>query len=215
MRFLHWFNLVTWLLLLFTGVGTMKAESFAFITPGVAQKISGLFGGAASLLYFHVAWGMLWILITVPLFLLYKKGGIKAFKEVVITKDDISWLMLKPFHMVGLFTKDLPPQDKYNAGQKLFAISFLIFSSLIMATGLIMAMHIGPTWLIAVSIIVHKLAVAFTLLGIVVHFVMAAIMREERPSLYSMITGYINKAHAQHHFGKWVSEKDSETRDGK
>jgi formate dehydrogenase gamma subunit len=104
----------------------------------------------------------------------------------------------------------LPPQHKYNAGQKLFAISAILGTATILATGLVMTFHIGSANVVAAAILMHKLAIAFALVGLSVHFAMAAVIREERPALRSMITGTIDRAHAEQHNQLWVNEHDSE-----
>lgn len=208
MRFLHWFNASSWVLLLLTGTALMASPSFALFGQGFAKTMAGLFGGAASMLRFHVLWGLLWAAVIVPFFLLFKRGGIEAVREVRVTRDDIKWLMLKPLVMLGLRKAPLPPQDKYNAGQKIFAVSALAGTTLIIATGLVMSFHLGSAAVIQGAILVHKLAVMLALVGLAVHITMAAIIVEERPALRSMIDGYVDREHAAGHATKWVAEHE-------
>jgi formate dehydrogenase gamma subunit len=210
MRVLHWFNAFSWLFLLLTGTALMVGSSFALFGPDVAKAIADFFGGAANLLKLHVVWGLLWAAIIVPFFLVFKHGGIEAIKEVLLTKDDIRWMMLKPLVMLGLTKKPLPPQDKYNAGQKMFAISALAGTTTIIATGLVMTFHIGPPELVSSAILLHKLAIMLALVGVAVHITMAAIIVEERPALKSMITGYVDRHHAESHATKWVDELEQQ-----
>jgi hypothetical protein len=38
-------------------------------------------------------------------------------KSLLLTKDDIEWLKIKPLQMLGMMKdKEPPPQDAYNAG---------------------------------------------------------------------------------------------------
>lgn len=208
MRFLHWFNASSWILLLLTGTALMASPSFALFGQGFAKTVAGFFGGAASLLRFHVLWGLLWAAVIVPFFLIFKRGGLEAVREVLVTRDDIKWLMLKPLVMLGLRKTPLPPQDKYNAGQKMFAVSALAGTTLIIATGLVMSFHLGSVQLMQAAILVHKLAVMLALVGLAVHITMAAIIVEERPALRSMIDGYVDREHAVGHAPKWVAEHE-------
>ncbi len=214
MRVLHWFNLLSWILLLATGTALMSAERFVIVNKAYVDWMAGLFGGAAGLLRFHVLWGLLWALVVVPVFLVYKKGGTEALREVRITGDDLRWLLRKPRAMLGIHGEPLPPQDKYNAGQKLFALFVLVGTALIILTGLIMAFHLGSTTLVAACIFVHKLLVAMVLVGLSVHVIMAAIMREERPALWSMFTGRVSRPFAESHNAKWVQEYDKRNKVG-
>ncbi|HNS96040.1 MAG TPA: cytochrome b/b6 domain-containing protein [Polyangiaceae bacterium] len=206
MRFLHWFNALSWVLLLLTGTALMAAPSFALFGVGFPKAISTVFGGTSNLILFHVLWGLLWTAVIIPPFLFFKRGGIEALREVMLTRDDIRWFMLKPLVMLGIGNHQLPPQDKYNAGQKVFAVSALVGTATIIGTGLVMTFHLGSSHVVAAAILVHKLAVGLALVGVAVHITMAAIMKEERPALMSMIKGDIDRRHAEHHSSKWVEE---------
>jgi len=76
----------------------------------------------------------------------------------------------------------------------------------IIASGVVMSFHLGPAWFVAAMILVHKLAIAVALMGLAVHVTMAALVREERPALKSMVTGKVPKEHALSHATKWAEE---------
>jgi len=206
MRLLHWFNAASWLVLLATGVGLMAAASFAFFGQGFPRSMSRLFGGTPSLVRFHVWWGLAWAAIIVPAFLLFKHGGREVLDEIRITRDDLGWLIQKPLAMAGLVKQPLPPQDKYNAGQKLFAVFVLVATTTIIASGLVMTFHLGSPAAVATAILVHKLSIALVVAGLAVHVTMAAVIADERPALKSMISGHIDYHHARHHSPKWVAK---------
>ncbi|MFH1176469.1 MAG: 4Fe-4S dicluster domain-containing protein [Acidobacteriota bacterium] len=209
MRFLHWFNLLSWIVLLGSGTALMASPGFTLFGERFPTSLAGLVGGRASLLLTHAVWGLFWTLITIPLFLIYKRGGREALREIWPTYDDLRWLGIKPLVLAGLADKSrLPPQDKYNAGQKLFAISAIAGTSVIVLTGLVMTFHLGSADVVRAAILIHKLAVMLALVGIAVHVTMAAIIVEERPSLWSMIVGEIDRRHAEEHSAKWVKEME-------
>lgn len=214
MRFLHWFNALSWILLLTTGTALMSGKKFALFGQSLPRHVASIFGGAPEMLRFHVLWGLLWAVVIIPLFLLYKRGGREAIEEIRLRRDDLVWLARKPLAMLGLGRQPLPPQDKYNAGQKIFAITALAGTATIIATGLVMALHLGGANVIATAILLHKLAIAFAILGVSVHITMAAIIREERPALRSMVTGKIERAHAETHNARWVEEHEKKKREG-
>lgn len=206
MRFLHWFNALSWVVLLLTGTALMIAPSFALFGVGFPNAVSRLVGGQPNLILLHAVWGLLWAALIVPLFLYYKKGGIEALREIRLTRNDALWMLHKPLVMLGVGKRTLPPQDKYNAGQKIFALSALAGTTVIIATGLVMTFHIGQAPVVAAAILVHKIAVGLALAGLAVHITMAAIMKEERPALVSMLKGDIDRHHAEHHSSLWVEE---------
>jgi formate dehydrogenase gamma subunit len=209
MRFLHWFNAISWVLLLSTGTALMSAGSFAIFGTGFPRWASGLLGGAERLVRLHVLWGIAWAGLIVPLFLLFKEGPRHVLEEVRIGRDDLRWLLLKPFAMIGLAPQPLPPQDKYNAGQKLFAVAVLVGTTTIIGSGLAMTFHLGSADAVAAAIVVHKLAIGLMLAGVGVHLTMAAVIAEERPALRSMVTGRIDYRHAVHHSPKWVARLEA------
>ena len=136
------------------------------MATGFARGLSNLVGGQAVLLKLHVTWGLLWALLIVPSFIVLKHGGIEALREIRLRMDDVRWIMRKPLVMLGLNSKPLPPQDKYNAGQKVFALSALLGTATIIGTGLVMTFHLGSPEVIRAAIMVHKLAILLALVGL-------------------------------------------------
>lgn len=206
MRVLHWFNAASWVALLLSGTALMATAGFALFGTRLPELGAAAVGGRANLLLGHVVWGLVWALVIVPGFLYQKRGGIEALREVWLTGDDLYWLAYKPLAMLGFGPRKLPPQDKYNAGQKLFAIAVLVATTLIIGSGLVMSFHLGSAETVAAAILAHKLAIMLVLLGLGVHLTMAVIMRDERPALRSMLKGDIAYEHAAAHAEKWVEE---------
>jgi formate dehydrogenase gamma subunit len=211
LRVLHWWNALSWAVLATTGVGLLSAASFAFAGTRFPSWMASLVGGSAALLRLHVWWGLAWAATIVPLFLLWKHGPRGVLEEIRFGRDDLRWLLVKPLAMGGLRAQPLPPQDKYNAGQKVFAIFVLVATTTIIASGLVMTFHVGPPPLVAAAMLAHGLSIALVLVGLAVHVTMAAVIAEERPALRSMFTGRIDARHAKHHSPKWFARIASET----
>ncbi len=58
---------------------------------------------------------------------------------MLLDRDDIQWFMIKPFQMLGLMKdKELPPQDAYNAGQKVYSYFVVLGTIGIMISGPVM-----------------------------------------------------------------------------
>lgn len=206
LRILHWWNALSWVFLVATGTALMAAPAFALFGTAYPRWLASLLGGGGNLLWLHVTWGLLWAFTIVPFFLVFKRGGLEALREIRLTTDDLRWFLRKPLVMLGVRGVTLPPQDKYNAGQKVFALSALAGTALIIASGLVLTFHLGTPALIRAAILVHKLAILLALMGLAVHITMAAIIAEERPALRSMLTGEVAREHAETHSTKWVEE---------
>jgi sulfite dehydrogenase (quinone) subunit SoeB len=210
LRFLHWFNALSWLGLLVTGVALVSAAGFAIAGEGFPAWLAARVGGKDALLRLHAVWGLVWAAVVVPLFLLFKRSLRHVWEDVRLTRDDLAWLALKPLAIAGMGKRSLPPQDKYNAGQKMFALFVLVATSAIVGTGLVMTFHLGPAPVVAAAAVVHGLAIALVAAGLAVHLTMAAVIAEERPALRSMVTGRIDSEHARHHSPKWVAKLEED-----
>jgi formate dehydrogenase gamma subunit len=208
MRFLHWFNALSWVVLLATGVGLLQADAFALAGRALPAWLADAAGGAARLVRLHALWGVLWAALVVPLFLVFKHGPRGAWAEIRPTADDLRWLLAKPLALLGLRREPLPPQDKYNAGQKAFAALVLVATASLVATGAVMVLHLGPPALVQAAVGAHGITVAAVVLGLGVHLAMALVLREERPALVSMLTGRIDRHHAERHCAKWPALRE-------
>jgi formate dehydrogenase gamma subunit len=206
------FNAASWLVLTVSGVGLVSAAGFALVGAAFPAKLAAALGGKDVLLRLHVVWGLVWAAVIVPQFLLFKGNLRQVWEDVRPTRDDLVWLAVKPLAMLGLSRRTLPPQDKYNAGQKLFAIFVLVATATIVGTGLVMTFHLGPPQLVAAAVVAHGLAIALVLAGLAIHLTMAAVIADERPALRSMWTGRIDYAHARHHSPKWVAKLEEDSK---
>ena len=115
--------------------------------------------------------------------------------------DDIRWLLL-----MGPATVDkriaLPHQEKFNAAEK---INFMVLTAtwpLYIVTGILIWMP-GVAYL---SWLVHlSMAAAATPL-IAGHIFMATVNPDTRVGLSGMITGYVDRHWAHHHYRHWFDE---------
>jgi formate dehydrogenase gamma subunit len=117
------------------------------------------------------------------------------------TAADVKWLMLMPAS--SLCRKiALPEQGKFNAAEKLNFIMVLCTYSFFIATGVLLLMPGTPfvSWILHVSL---ALLAAPLVLG---HIYMAVINRSTRVGLSGMISGYVDRHWAKHHYGRWYRE---------
>lgn len=206
---LHWFNAFVWLIELITGAALISSEEFRFVPRWYITAATEMFGSRANLLRVHIAVGMTWI----GVFLFYGIFGWRTYlrqevlrREIALDRDDWQWLRIRILRMLGRSQEELPPQGVYNAGQKLFALTVYAMVPLIMASGLIMALHLGPMTLVSWAVVIHFLAVSVVVSGLMIHVYMGAVFPEERPAFFSMITGMVNEKYAYKHHRKWWEE---------
>jgi sulfite dehydrogenase (quinone) subunit SoeB len=213
----HWFNVAMWLFLLPTGLGILLTQVYPFAPDGWNNLLVNLFGGLSSLIHWHETFGQIWLIVLLfNVFVGFRKYFIPfAAQRMFMDRDDWKWLMIRPLQMFGLMRdKELPPQDAYNGGQKLYSYLVMVGSLGIMATGMVLAYSEKiPTpfqWIIQWAMPLHFLAVGGTFAGVIIHVYMGAIMPEERQAFFSMFSGKVNGLYAYLHHRKWYERKMAE-----
>lgn len=202
---LHWFNASVWLLELLTGVALISSTYFRVVPNWYVSIAEGAFGGRAYMLEFHVALGLLWIVV----FLVYAVFGYRTYlgevlhKEIALDRDDFRWLIVRTLRILGRSTEPLPPQGSYNAGQKLFAFMIYAMIPVVMVSGVIMAFQLFSPTVVGWAIVVHFAAVGAVVSGLMVHVYMGAVFPEEKSAFFSMITGTVDEFYAYSHHFKW------------
>jgi formate dehydrogenase subunit gamma len=213
----HWFNVFMWLLLLPTGLAILLGKAYPFVPEAWNNLVRNMFGGLAPLISWHAVWGQIWIvLLTFNVLVGFRKYFIPfAATRMFMDRDDWKWLMIRPLQMFGLMkNRELPPQDAYNGGQKLYSYLVVVGTLLIGATGLIMTYSkIFPTqfqWIIQWAMPIHFISVGMVFAGVIIHVYMGAIMPEERQAFFSMFSGKVNGLYAYLHHRKWYERKMAE-----
>lgn len=171
----------------------------------------------------HCILGMLFIVAPI-VYMITNRRSFSRFAGTIFhyDKDDAGWItapMGGYLHSMFLKRKPapyVPPQDKYNTGQKLAGICLIIGGVTLAATGLLMwantaegifgaiKVHIGSggTWLLWT---VHFGAAVFTLAVFAVHFFLAAIFKETRVEFGTMFgNGLADYAYTKKKHGKWL-----------
>ena len=214
----HWFNAASWLVLLLTGLGILGSPSLRIMPQGYIDFMRELFGGIGGLVETHKVFGMIWLLvITYNVLLGFRRYFVPfAAKRMLLTQDDVEWLKRKGLQLLGRKVT-LPPQDAYNAGQKLYGYVAAFGTLTIGVTGLIMTFsHIFPPemrWIVQWSRPLHFGAVGMVVAGLIIHVYMAAFFPEEKEAFFSMFTGEVNALYARLHHKKWYDDKMREERE--
>lgn len=209
----HWFNVASWAFLFPTGLGILASKRMPFMPVEWNNLTRNLFGGLAPLIQFHEIWGQIWLAVLAFNILVgFRKYFVPfAATRMWLDKDDLLWLWRKPREM--LFKDvELPPQDAYNAGQKLYSYLVLAGTITIGITGLIMTYSEKIPYILLVqwAMPIHFVAVGSTFAGVIIHVYMGAIMPEERQAFFSMFNGKVSALYAYLHHRKWYDQKMAE-----
>jgi formate dehydrogenase gamma subunit len=116
-------------------------------------------------------------------------------------RKDLKWLALM---LPAAFSKKfvLPEQDKFNAAEKINFISGMLGLPVFIITGIMIWLHIGA-WMAWIVHVFVALMMTPTMLG---HIFMATINPDTKVGLSGMITGYVDRHWAKHHYTTWYKE---------
>lgn len=117
------------------------------------------------------------------------------------TRNDVRWLLLSPLAAVNSRI-ELPEQGRFNAAEKLNFMMVCTTYPLYIATGLMIWMP-GAAF---VPWIVHVAMAALGLVLVLGHIFMASINPSTRVGLEGMITGWVDREWAKHHYRRWYRQ---------
>lgn len=198
-RLAHWVQFLAFTALLFTGLPNYSRSLRAFAEGRSGQT--------------NRVWHRLVALVYILSPFIYLFGNPRAFfsslKEAFTwTRDDFVWLRRAWAYYAHGETVHIPPQGKYNAGQKLNALLQIGAYNTFVATGLTLWAKKKTTsrgWF-AWSVIIHDLAAIANVCMVMVHVYLVAIHPLTRESILSMIEGVVSREYAQEHHAKWLAE---------
>lgn len=191
---MHWTVALGFILALLTG--------YAVFFEGSSKLLVNEAGYVIRLI--HRIGGVMFIVAPLLYFIFSKKrfGFLRAFKW---NKSDLGWLISAPKHyFVG--GGDMPPQEKYNTGQKLFYLFAVIFGFLLAVTGIILWFNWFTPTIGLVMLFIHDLSAVLLTLFFFVHVYLVAFHPNERTSFNAMTTGYMDREYAKNHHEIWYNE---------
>lgn len=118
-------------------------------------------------------------------------------------RDDIAWLKHSYRYFLG-HTKEMPPQGRLNAGQKIHHAAIVVFSAVIVASGIVLWVGKGALGAngLAVTATVHDVAMLILTILLVGHLYFTFVYG----ALSGMTTGYVPEEEARLEHAKWVEE---------
>ncbi|HSR34182.1 MAG TPA: cytochrome b/b6 domain-containing protein, partial [Anaerolineae bacterium] len=109
-----------------------------------------------------------------------------------------------PYYILGKHV-EMPPQPRFNTGERLNAVTIIIGTGLFGVTGLLMWFGRGyiPAPLFQIAVIVHDLTAVCTFAMFIVHFFLAVVHPLMWQSLVSMRYGVVSESYAREHHAMW------------
>jgi formate dehydrogenase subunit gamma len=118
---------------------------------------------------------------------------------------DIQWIKAAiPYYLLGRHAA-MPPQPRFNTGERLNALVMILGTAAFGISGLGMWFGKGflPPQLYLAFLILHDLAFIVTVAMFIVHFYLAVIHPMMWQSLVSMRFGYVSESYAREHHARW------------
>ncbi len=198
-RIAHWIHFLAFTVLLGTG-GFLYMPALRPFTIGAAGEAARLSHRVAAVVF-----------ILAPL--LYLIGDSKGFwgsirDAFTWSSDDFRWLRQVWQYYTRGAEIDIPPQGKYNAGQKLNALVQIIIFVLFTVTGLVMWFGHGVVSpaLFLWAVVIHDLSVTAALVFFLLHIYLVAIHPFTRESITAMFEGVVTREYAKEHHAKWYEQ---------
>jgi formate dehydrogenase subunit gamma len=200
-RLLHWVHSASFIPLVLTGFILFSpflqagAGSVAVRNVRILHRIAAVVFGATPIIYGLVQPRRL--IMHVREFLTFCRYDIEWFKAAV------------PYYLLGRHVA-MPPQPRFNTGERLNALVMIVGTAVFGVSGLGMWFGKGllPPNLFLALLILHDLAFIGTLAMFIVHFYLAVIHPMMWQSLVSMRFGYVSESYAREHHARWYYGPD-------
>lgn len=186
-RVLHWLVAISFVLSLLSGFAIYSPWLFRFLTP--------IFGGGAMTRLLHPWFGLFFDMFFFFQFLNW-------LTPMLWTDVDSRWL--KRIKQYTNNEDKLEPAEVgfFNGGQKLYFWAIVLSGVLFLLTGLLMWFDdVVPSWIVAVSYVIHDLSALLMLAGFIIHIYEAT---AAMPGTFrAMTNGTVTERWAWTHHPAW------------
>ncbi|MGD2164657.1 MAG: cytochrome b/b6 domain-containing protein [Anaerolineae bacterium] len=204
-RFVHWLHTAAFAVLMLTGM--------ALYIPWFGNSVAAGSAGSAVRLIHRI--GAIAFMLVPVFYLLVDPRGLFAAMKRIFTwgSDDLGWLRAAPAYYFQGDEEAMPPQDKYNTGQKLFYLVVVVCMVAFIATGLIMWFAKGAVaaWIFQWSVFLHDLSTIAYASFFLVHFVLSVMHPLMKGALNGMLFGWMPREYVKNHHAKYYEELQSKS----
>jgi formate dehydrogenase subunit gamma len=194
-RTMHWLHTATFVPLALTGL-VLYAPFLDPLAQGEAGEFVRLIHRGAAVIF-----GLLPIVYLV----MQPRRLLLNLREFTFDKEDIGWLKgAFGYYVLGKHT-DMPPQGRFNTGEKLNGVVMVLTWVTFGVTGLAMWFGKGilPPALFLWMVIIHDLAMIASVCMFLVHLFLAVAHPLMWAGLVSMRFGVTSAEYAAEHHAKW------------
>jgi formate dehydrogenase subunit gamma len=190
-RAYHWINAIAYTYLMLTGL--------AIFTP-LAYWLAYVLGGPATIRYWHPWIGLIYLATIFWMHRMWKRDMQKI-------PEDERWS--KNLRACAENRDELmPPQGRFNAGQKQFWWVMLYCTFILLITGIIMwipeKMPRELHWVLPITVFIHSATALITIAAFIIHVYMSVWVTPG--SVKAMVEGHVSTNWAQHHHRLWYEK---------
>ncbi|MGC8825761.1 MAG: formate dehydrogenase subunit gamma [Anaerolineae bacterium] len=191
----HWMHTASFLPLAITGM----VLYFPFLQP-LAQGAAGEF-----LRLVHRIAAVVFGALPIIYFIFQPRRLIMNIREFLPSKEDIGWLKAAPAYYLFGRHEAMPPQGRFNAGEKLNGLVMVAAWAVFGITGLPMWFGKGviPPEIFRWLVVFHDLAMIGSVCMFLVHLYLAVAHPLMWAALVSMRFGVTSAEYAAEHHAKW------------
>jgi formate dehydrogenase subunit gamma len=194
-RVLHWVHTATFFVLALTGMTLF----FPWLRP-FAQGESGMICRLV-----HRIAGVIFAAVPIAYAVFKPRRLVATLKDLRVSSRDFGWLKAVPFYYLLGRHGVMPPQGRFNAGEKMNIIVLASSTVLFTISGCVMWFGKGtvPAGLFNAMVILHVITMAAALTMFLVHFYLATVHPLMWQSLVGMRFGVVSESFAREHHAAW------------
>lgn len=198
-RFAHWGHTVTFLVLLFTGL--------TLFTPALGNTLAPFFGGHVNASSIHKIMAVFYTIIPLIALAINFKGFVEWWKDVLsFGANDIKFLMKFPLEFFG-FKVEIPPQTKFNGGEKMNSVVTTTSCVLLALSGYVMWFKDAfSPGLVQWCYPIHGICMILATCMVCMHGYLGSFHPGSGESFWGMWKGTVRSDWAAHHHAKWYSK---------
>ena len=190
-RAYHWINAIAYTYLMLTGL--------AIFTP-LAYWLAYVLGGPATIRYWHPWIGLIYLATIFWMHRMWKRDMQKIPEDEQWSKNLRAYAENRDELM--------PPQGRFNAGQKQFWWVMLYCTFILLITGIIMwipeKMPRELHWVLPITVFIHSATALITIAAFIIHVYMSVWVTPG--SVKAMVEGHVSTNWARHHHRLWYEK---------
>jgi len=190
-RAYHWINAIAYTYLMLTGL--------ALFTP-LAYWLAYVLGGPATIRYWHPCIGLIYLATIFWMHRMWKRDMQKIPEDEQWSKNIQAYAENRDEMM--------PPQGRFNAGQKQFWWVMLYCTFILLITGIIMwipeKMPRELHWVLPITVFIHSATALITIAAFIIHVYMSVWVTPG--SVKAMVEGHVSTTWARTNHRLWYEK---------